>query len=343
MQNDNLLDPSNFRQFIVDSPTQFKTGFEIAKDIKVEGTFDKVILTGMGGSALPGNLFRIYLNDIFAKNHDYKPLPIFQNRFYNLPPEAYSKGLNFIASYSGNTEEVISAFNEAHEAGLPCIGFSSGGKIEEMCKEWSVPHVKLPMPHPDFQPRMGTGYFFASMFQVLVNQGLIPDTTQEMLDSAEKFKVLLPSYEERGKALAQKVSGKTPVVYASSKYKAVAMVWKIKFNENAKTPAFYNFFPELNHNEAVGYTNPQGKFITIMLMDPSDNERNIARYAATAKLIGEKGIDSEIIEMEGNSVFEKIFQSVLLGDFTSYYLALAYNQDPTPVDMVEELKKILAK
>ncbi len=339
----NPLDPSNFRQFIIDSPTQFKTGFEIAKDIRVEGTFDKVTLSGMGGSALPGNLFRIYLNDIFARNHEYKPLPIYQNRFYTLPPEAYKNSLNFIASYSGNTEETLAAFTEAHEAGLPCVGFSSGGKLEEMCKEWGVPHVKLPMPTPDFQPRMGTGYLFAAMFQVLINAELVPDTTSEIITMSNGLTSVLGDYEKRGEALAQKVKGKTPVVYASSKYKAVAMVWKIKINENAKTPAFYNFFPELDHNEMIGYTNPQGKFITLMLRDPEDNPRNLLRYDATAGLIGEKGVDAEIIDMEGDTVFQKIFQTVLLGDFMSYYLALAYNQDPTPVNMVEELKKILAK
>ncbi len=339
----NPLDPSNFRQFIVESPTQFKTGFEIAKDIKVTGNFDKVTLSGMGGSALPGNLFRIYLNDLFSSNHEYKPLPIYQNRFYTLPPEAYKNSLNFIASYSGNTEETISAFKEAHEANLACVGFSSGGKIEEMCKEWGVPHVKLPMPTADFQPRMGTGFLFASMFQVLVNAGLVPDTTQEIERMADGLKNKLEEYEKRGEVLAQKIKGKTPVMYASSKYKAVAMVWKIKVNENAKTPAFYNFFPELDHNEMIGYTNPQGKFITLMLRDTKDNERNQLRYEATANLISQSGVESEIIDMEGDSVFEKIFQTVLLGDFMSYYLALAYNQDPTPVHMVEELKKILSK
>lgn len=342
MEGKNPLDPSNFRQFIIDSPAQFAEGFKIANDIKVEGTFQNVTLSGMGGSALPGNLFRIYLNDLFAQNHDYTPLPIYQNRYYNLPPEAYENSLNFIASYSGNTEETVSSFQEAHDAGLACIGFSSGGKIEQMCKEWGVPHIKLPMPHPDFQPRMGTGYLFASMFQVLVNQGLVPDTTQEIIKMASGLNDLLGEYEERGKALAKKIVGKTPVVYATSKYKAVAMVWKIKFNENAKTPAFFNFFPELDHNEAVGYTNPQGKFITLMLKDPENDPRNLKRYEATAELIRAKGVDSEIIDMEGNSVFEKIFQTVLLGDFASYYLALEYKQDPTPVDMVEELKKILA-
>jgi glucose/mannose-6-phosphate isomerase len=149
------------------------------------------------------------------------------------------------------------------------------------------------------------------------------------------------THEKMGQELAKKLSGKTPVVYASPKYKSVAMVWKIKINENAKTPAFWNFFPELNHNEMVGFTNPQGKFFIIMLKDTDDNPKNLKRYQATADLLNGIGIDSEIIDMEGNNVFLKMFSSINYADWASYYLALAYGQDPTPVDLVEKLKKIL--
>ena len=120
------------------------------------------------------------------------------------------------------------------------------------------------------------------------------------------------------------------------------MIWKIKFNENAKTPAFWNFFPELNHNEMVGYTNPQAKFFIILLKDNDDDQRNLKRYQATQVLLTEGGIDSEIIEMEGANVFSKMFLSITYADWASYYLALLYEQDPTPVAMVEKLKKILA-
>ena len=152
----------------------------------------------------------------------------------------------------------------------------------------------------------------------------------------------MDTYEARGQALAKKLVGKTPVIYSSPKYKSVAMVWKIKLNENAKTPAFWNFFPELNHNEMVGYTNPQGKFFIIMLKDKNDDPRNLKRYESTAELLREKEIDSEIIEMEGDDVFSRMFLSITLADWTSYYLALEYDSDPTPVEMVEKLKKILA-
>ncbi len=334
----NPKDPSNFRQFIIDTPTQFKLGMEIAKNAKVEGDFKSLTVSGMGGSALPVNLLQAFIN-----TPDAKPLDIYINRYYSLPP--YSKqdnSLNFISSYSGTTEEAISSLEEVHSLGLPFVGFSSGGNIEELSKKYGMPHVKLPIPYPNYQPRMGTGYFFGAMYQTLVNHGLIPDKSEEILANAQKFMDLMDSYEQKGKELAQKLKGKTPVVYASSIFASTAMVWKIKLNENAKTPAFYNFFPELNHNEMVGFTNPQAQFFIIMLKDLNDDPRNLKRYEVTAKLLKDKGIDSEIIEMDGENVFSKMFLSITLADWASYYLALEYDQDPTPVAMVEDLKKILA-
>ena len=336
------LDKSNFRQMLLDTPDQFRTGMDLAKGIRVAGTFKAIMISGMGGSALPGNLFRIYLHSLFqSEKPQEQPLAIYQNRSYGLPPESYHECLNFICSYSGNTEETIASFEEALRAGLPCVGLSSGGKIEAMCRERGVPHIKLPIPYEGFQPRIGTGYFFGAMFQVLVNQGMVPDATADILAEAEALKGKLSALEEQGRALAEKLVGKTPVIYATTRYKSVAMVWKIKLNENAKTPAFWNFFPELNHNEMVGWTLPQGKFFVLMLRDTDTDSRNFKRFEITAELLRKQGVEVEILDMEGESVYSKVFTSIALGDFASYYLALAYGQDPTPVEMVEELKKLL--
>jgi glucose/mannose-6-phosphate isomerase len=192
-----------------------------------------------------------------------------------------------------------------------------------------------------FQAAVGTDIFSGAV-QVLANQNLVPNGRDEMLAAAGDWKARLAELEAEGKALAQKLVGKTPVVYASTKYKSVAMVWKIKLNENAKTPAFWNFFPELNHNEMVGFTNPQGKFIILMLRDLDDHPKNLKRFDVTAGLLRKRGVEVEILDMGGKGVFAKMFMSIALGDFASYYLALEYGQDPTPVDMVEELKGLLA-
>lgn len=342
MADINPKDPSNFHRMIVETPTQFQTGFELAKDIKVAGEFKNIVISGMGGSALPGNLLRIYTNDL-AKRTNSKAPGIFLNRTYTLPPESFDNSLNIVSSYSGNTEETISSFREVLKHNLPCIGMSSGGEIEKICKENNIPHIKLPIPFPNFQPRIGTGYFIAALVQILVNHDMVTDEISQLLNDAESLKGEIAALESAGQTLAKKLVGKTPIVYANAQYKAVAMVAKIKFNENAKTPAFWNFFPELNHNEMVGHTNPQAKFFVIMLRDLADNPQNLKRYTATKDLISAKGLEVEIIDMPEGSPFYKIFWSIILADFTSYNLALEYNQDPTPVDMVEDLKKILAQ
>ncbi len=334
------VDRSNLRQVILDTPDQFREGFALARDVRLDGSFGKIMLSGMGGSALPGNLFRLYLSQV-AKTEAFSVPGIYQNRYYKLPREAFDDCLNFFCSYSGNTEETVASFEEALAKGLPSIGVSAGGRIEEMCRTNSLPHIKLPIPNPDFQPRMGTGYFFASLYQVLVNMGLAPDTTANLVAQAEGLKANMAAREEQGKALASRLKGKTPVIYSSTRYKPVAMIWKIKLNENAKTPAFWNFFPELDHNEMVGFTLPQAKFRVVMLRDEDDHPQNRKRFEITARLLEEHGVETEIIDMEPGDPFAKMFSSLNLGDWTSYYLALEYGQDPTPVEMVEKLKKLL--
>ena len=337
------VDPFNFRQFITDFPNQFETGLSLAKGIKLEGNFNKLVVSGMGGSALPVNLLQTYLYDYFTQRRDKEPIIVDINRYYPLPPLAYHNCLNLISSYSGTTEETINAMNEAIAGGLPTIGISSGGDIERLCHEHNVPHIKLPIPFENFQPREGTGYFLSIFYQLMVNHGLVEDASHLMLTGAQKMRENMEKFDKIGRELSQKLVGKTPIIYASAKYASVAMIWKIKLNENAKTPTFWNYFPEVNHNEMQGFGHPQAKFIAVMLKDPDDVPRNIKRYKAMAEVISEKGVESEILEMEHGDVFYKMFSSVLISDFTSYYLALAYDQDPTPVQMVEDFKKIIVR
>lgn len=337
-------DPSDFHGMLLAVPDQFEEGMRIAEDIRFpehDTGIRSLMISGMGGSALPGNIFRIYLDDLARRELLSERISVYQNRFYELPWEA-RRSLNVFASYSGNTEETVEAFETAIAEKLPSIGISSGGKIEEICAREGIPHVKLPIPFPDFQPRLGTGYFFGALYRVLMNEGLVPDMGAEMKAGAERLRSRIAGIEEEGKALAEKCEGKTPVVYAATRYKSVAMVWKIKFNENAKTTAFWNFFPELNHNEMVGYTGPQGPFHVIMLRDPEDHPKNLRRFEVTSELLLEKGISVDVLDMKEENVFNKVFASLLLADFTSYHLALRHGVDPTPVEMVEKFKKMLA-
>src|SRR4030043_547326 len=339
-----VIDKENLYQVIENIPSQLMEGLEVAKDVKVDGKFKSIMISGMGGSALPGNLLRIYLHDLFRQNPSTNhPFGVFQNRFYTLPPESFDNCLNIISSYSGNPEETISSFEEALKNKLPCVGVAAGGKVIEMCRENKVPFVLMPPKEILLEPRMATACNFAAVFQVLVNSGMIKSKRSEFEEAAKKLKEKGPEFEEQGEKIAEELLGKTPVVYGPTKFKSLAMIWKIMINENAKTPAFWNFFPELNHNEMVGFTKLQGKFQLVVLRDNRDHPRNLKRIDITSDILKDYGVDSTIVDMPEDGMLYRIFATLQIGCWASYYLALKYGVDPTPVEMVEELKERLTK
>lgn len=329
----NKIDKSNFRQVILDFPKQFLKALEFAKDKKVEGEFNKVLVCGMGGSAMPGDLIDAYLK---SKKIN---LPVEVYRGYNLPFSADKKTLVFASSYSGNTEETLACFEEANKKGLKIIGFARGkSKLEKACQESNIPFIEYPDDGPNFQPRCALGYSFTSMISVLMNQGLISNVSDEIKDLAKSLRP--EELEEQGKIMAKKIDNLIPIIYSSEKYeKVVPRICKIKINENSKTQAFYNVFPDLNHNEMVGFTRLIGNYHVVIFRDPEDHPQVLKRFEITSKILKEKEIPVTIIKMEGKNALEKIFSSLLLFDWVSYYLAIEGGQDPTPVDMVEDLKR----
>src|SRR4030043_563218 len=342
--NKKEIDKENLYDVIKNIPDQLITGLDLAKDVKIDGKFKAIEISGMGGSAFPGNLLRIYLGDLFRKDRTSSHrFGVFQNRFYNLPHEAFDNCLNIISSYSGNTEETISSFEEALKNNVPCVGVAAGGKVIEMCRENKVPFVLMPPKEILLEPRMATACNFAAVFQVLVNSGMIKSKRSEFEEAAKKLKEKGPEFEEQGEKIAEELLGKTPVVYGPTKFKSLAMIWKIMINENAKTPAFWNFFPELNHNEMVGFTKLQGKFHLLALKDSGDHPRNLKRFDATSDILKDYGVDSTIVDMPEDGMLYRIFATLQIGCWVSYYLALKYGVDPTPVEMVEELKERLTK
>lgn len=340
----NKIDKENLYDVIRSIPDQLIEGVEIARGLKIKGDFKSIMISGMGGSALPANLLRIYLHSLFLgdspKNHRFG---IYQNRSYNLPPEAFHDCLNFISSYSGNTEETVSSFEEVLKNDLPCVGIAAGGKVIQMCEENNIPFALMPPTEKVLQPRMATGYNFSILFQILANSGMIEDKKEEFEETSEKLKKNAANFENQGKKIAEAVAGKVPVVYAPARFKSLAMIWKIMFNENSKTPAFWNFFPELNHNEMIGYTNSQGNFHIVVLRDKEDDFRNLKRIETTAGILKGYDVSSTIVDIPEGDMLFRIFATLQIGCWASYHLAIQYEIDPTPVDMVEEFKVALTK
>lgn len=295
--------------------------------------FGKFLIVGMGGSGLAGGLLKTW-----------NPcLDIVLHNDYGLPalPEDYLKNCLIVAnSYSGNTEEVISAFEEAGKKGyaLAAIAAEPGGKLLELAKKESVPFVAMPDGIP---PRSAIGYSFRALLALIGESGALKE-------SGELAKSFNPSeFEEQGKKIAKLLRGKIPTIYASNKNAALAYNWKIRFNENSKSPAFSNLLPEVNHNEMAGFDGgPEvkelsQKFHFIFLKDYSDDEKIIKRMDILAKLYQEKGLPVSIIDMNQNNIFERIFSSIILADWTSYYLAKEYGVDPEKTPMIEEFKRLM--
>lgn len=319
------IDISNMLKVIEDFPQQCRTALELPKGTAVSGKFDKIVVAGMGGSAVGGDLLKSYMRN--------SRIPVFVVRDYKVPEFVDEKTLFFAVSYSGNTEETISAYSNAVKKKAQIVAITSGGQLAAMAKKV----IKIPS---GLQPRAALGYLFFPVLGVLVNSGIVEVKSSEItemidiLSKTEDFKVV-------GERIAKKIQNKTPIVYASELFSAVAYRWKTQFNENSKVAAFHHVFSEMNHNEIAGYQNTnKSDFIAIFIRDKDDNERIKKRMDITKEIISTR-VDVEEIFTKGESLLSKIFSGIYYGDFASYYLAVANKIDPTPVTVIENLKKKL--
>lgn len=304
---------------------------EIKNGEKIKN-FKKIIVVGMGGSHLAADLIKWRDPSIDLLIHKNYGLPA-------IPDEDLAESLIICSSYSGNTEEVVDALHIAVAKGLNFIVVASSGALLEMAKANNLPYVEL--PKKDIQPRMALGYNLIAIAKIIKKE----DFLRELRELAS---LLDCKYcEGQGKDLAVRLEGKIPIVYASAQNKAIACNWKIKFNENAKIPAFYNVFPELNHNEMTGFDlapatkNINEKFHFIFIKDKQDDERILKRMNVCENLYEQLGYKVEKIEMKSDNLWKKAFESLIIADWTSYWLAKIYNVEPEKVPMVEEFKRMM--
>lgn len=291
------------------------------------------VVVGMGGSALAPLLLKTWKLKIDIIIHRDYGLPEFLDG-------ELKKKLIILSSYSGNTEEVISAFIEAKNKNLDMCIISTGGKLLSLAKENNIPYIEL--PNMGIQPRMALGLSIKAFLKFIGEE-------EELKKIGELATTLNPGeYEEIGKMLAKRMKNCIPIIYSSNNNSSIIYNWKIKLNETGKIPAFYNVFPELNHNEMTGFDIKDStkvlssKFYFIILKDNKDNPEIFKRIEVLGKLLKDRNFQVEIIELNGKDTWYKIFSSLLLADWTAYYTALEYGLEPEQVPMVEELKKLIA-
>ncbi len=298
----------------------------------------RVMVLGMGGSAIGGDLVsRLIINE--AK------IPMSVNRSYNLPEYVDDKTLIIACSYSGDTEETLSALSQAFDLNAKCIVISTGGKLKEIAEE---KHLPLFCFDYDAQPRATLPFSFMAVFCTLQKLGIISDKSADIADMIKILEQLskqvgteIPIEKNQAKQLAEKLYGKFIFIYGSEITSEVGYRWKTQFNENSKNWAACESLSELNHNTIAGYQFPRdfsNNVHIILLRSDKLPEPILKRYEATARVLEQHKLKHSIIGISGENILAQIMGLVLLGDYTSYYLGILNEVDPTPIETIEKLK-----
>lgn len=343
------IDKSDMLDLILKFPDQCRHAFGIGKTFSVpqsykEPRFKNMVFSGLGGSAIGADLIRSYLCDELK-------IPLFVSRDYTLPNFVDKDTLFFACSYSGDTEETLASYDEAKKRGAGVLAISSGGKLEAKAKADGVPFISIPKGYP---PRTALGYAFFPWLTVLSKFGFIEDKSRDIEEAISSIEGLrdgalkpdVKSSNNPAKKLADALFAKYVIIYAANKhFDSVITRFRGQLAENSKTLASTHVFPEMNHNETVGWENPKKllkDFAVVFLRDESEHPRVAKRMEITAGIIKKK---SKVIEVrsKGRSLLSRMFYLIYLGDFTSYYLAVLNKRDPTPVETVTYLKGELAK
>jgi glucose/mannose-6-phosphate isomerase len=316
---------------------------QLTEEYNVEGDiqakkFTNLVIAGMGGSALAGDLLKDWLD---------LSLPFEVVKGYDLPAYVGADSLVIASSYSGNTEETLSALSQAIERGATVAAVASGGKLYERMEELGLPHVKQPK---HMQPRMAAFGGLMCTLTLLEAYGLTMGKLDELRAAAHwlktessRWEATVPTEYNLAKQLAQYAAGKTPVIYAPRIMRSIAYKWKISFNESSKNVAFCNELPEFNHNEFIGWSSHpiEKPFAVFDLRSDFEHERISKRFEVTDRLLSGMRPKANVVELEGESVIREMLWGSVLADFTSIYLAVLNGVEPSKVDLVEKLKKEL--
>jgi glucose/mannose-6-phosphate isomerase len=340
------LDPQSMRAIIRDLPRQCRTAWEEAQAFDLPADYrdvDKVVILGMGGSAIAGDLLR-------ALAALESPVPIFSQRGYDLPLLVDGHTLLIASSYSGNTEETLSAFQTALSGAAKKLAITTGGRLLAAARANGIPAFVF---HYESTPRAALGYSLMPLLAIAGKLGIIADKSADVDEAIAVMEDLLrrigedvPLAENPAKQLAGRLHGRLPVVYGAGLLTDVARRWKSGLNETSEMWAFFEEMPEANHNAIVGYALPEDiarAAFVVFLAAPSLHPRVLLRYEFTQQALAEAGVESEVVEAMGRSPLAHILSAVFFGDYVGLYLAILNGVDPTPTAVIAGLKDWLAQ
>ena len=301
---------------------------------------ENIVFAGMGGSALAG---------LISEKWPGFTVPFELSRDYDIPAYVSAKTLFVAASYSGNTEETLSALQQAEQKGAQIIVIAAGGKLADIAQAKGYPLALIPRVQ---QPRYAVFYSLRAFMTLMHHVGVLAssDPLQELdnvvdnLVAASKIWLPeIPAKDNPAKQLAQELMGKSVVIYAGPKLFSAAYKWKISCNENAKQVAWTNQLPEFNHNEFIGWSKQpvQKPYAIVDLRSNLEHPRVQKRFEVTERLLSGMRPTPIVVQAEGETLLEQLMWTIAFGDFVTLYLGLLNGLNPAPVDLVEKFKKSL--
>lgn len=339
-------DPAGMHELLRAFPDQAREGIRIGKAVPLRlqtKSLRAVLLSGLGGSAIGGDLMRSYLSEEMS-------LPFIVNRDYLLPDFVDGRTLVIVSSYSGNTEETISAYRDAVKKRAKIICITSGGAVEQHARKNRHTVVKLPGGLP---PRAALGYSFFALLMVLTRLGIVKSKSRDVSETLRLLKEMIKllgnpeAPENPALELARELHGRLPILYSPARhFDAVMQRWRGQINENAKQLVFGNVLPEMNHNELVGWKLPTRilqEAVVVMLRDTGTHRRVSARESITRRILESRSVRVREVHSRGTSLLARMFSLIVLGDWMSLYLAGLNMEDPTPVKVIDFLKEEMAK
>lgn len=338
------LDSENMWELLVGFPGQWKQAVSMTKSLELGVDADriyKICLAGMGGSAIGGDLIRAY-------TYRCCPHPVQVVRHYDIPEWVDEHTLFIVCSFSGNTEETLSAAEQAWQKGAQMIAVTSGGELMVNAAEHDFDYITIPGGMP---PRAALGYSFVPLFRIFQYLGYIDESDEVLGETAEfltqQGDLLSNTSDNEALTLARDLEDTLPIIYSDATLmEPVNLRWRGQMGENAKTLAYGNTLPEMNHNEIVGWdqiVHLTGRLSVIMLRDQEDHPKVKQRMQIVEELISDQVSTIDVLSTRGKSRLTRMFSLIQLADWTSFYLAMLNGVDPTPIAKIDLLKRRLSE
>ena len=318
-------------------PTHLKEALTIGQSATFTNTdkqFENIVISGLGGSGIGGKIVSQLVADDCC-------LPIICTNDYVLPAFVGPKTLVIISSYSGETEETVAAYNEAKAKGATISCITSGGRIAAAATADGYNCIIIPGGKP---PRSMFGYSSVQVLFTLKAYKLYNGNFEaEISNSIDLIHAEIANIRTETKSIAEKIVSRIPVLYSEASYEGVAIRWRQQINENSKMLCWHHVFPEMNHNELVGWTGGDNRVAVLMLRTEDDYQRSQIRMDICKKLMGEKCDTIIEIHAKGSSRLERAFYLIHLGDWLTIDLAELRNEDATAIPAIIFLKNELSK